>query len=268
MAESLLPLAVAAPLETAAKRSWTRRSAFHLAEEVEERMAEGLPPERALAAARRDFGNVTRLRELTRETWGWGPAERLLQDFRHAIRGLHGHRGYTCAVVLTLALGIGLNAAMFGLLSQLFLRAPPHIEDAAGIHRVWVRERDLRTDSLAPTGALIATDRMDWAEFGRLRADPARFASVGGYTAPRPIRHGRGQNADELRVSWATGNLFALLGARPALGRSHHARRRRSCSSAGGDNRPRLLEAPLCWARDRPSARPSVSMTSRTRSSA
>ena len=208
-------------------RRWNRRETeldeeirFHLAEEMDERMAEGLSPERALAAARRDFGNVTQLRELTRETWGWGPAERLLQDFRHATRGVRRHRGYTCAVVLTLALGIGLNAAMFGLLSRLFLRAPPHIEEPAGIHRVWVRERDLRMDSLAPTGALIATDRMDWVEFGRLRADPARFASVAGYTAPRPIRHGRGQNADELRVSWVTGNLFALLGARPALGRS------------------------------------------------
>ena len=208
-------------------RHWRRREAeldeeirFHLAEETEERMAEGLSPERALAAARRDFGNVTRLRELTRETWGWGPAERLLQDLRHAIRGVRRHRGYACAVVLTLAFGIGLNAAIFGLLSRLFLQAPPHIEEPRGIHRVWVQERDLRMDSLAPTGALIASDRMDWADFSLLRADPTRFAAVGGYTAPRPIRHGRGQSADELRVSWVTGSLFALLGARPALGRS------------------------------------------------
>ena len=208
-------------------RHWRRRETdldeeirFHLAEEMEEHMAEGMSPERALAAARRDFGNVTRLRELTRETWGWGPAERLLQDVRHAIRGMRRNRGYACAVVLTLAIGIGLNAAMFGLLSRLFLQAPPHVEEPGGIHRVWVRERDLRMDSLAPTGALIASDRMDWADFNLLRADPGRFAAVGGYTAPRPARHGRGQSAEELRVSWVTGNLFALLGARPALGRS------------------------------------------------
>ena len=98
---------------------------FHLEEEIEERIAEGTSPEQARAAARRDFGNVTLIREQTRETWGWGPAERLLQDVRSAIWALRRNRGYTCAVVLTLALGIGLNAAMYGLLSQLFLQAPP-----------------------------------------------------------------------------------------------------------------------------------------------
>ena len=47
--------------------------------------------------------------------------------------------GYTFAVVL--ALGIGLNAAMYGMLSRLFLQAPPHIENPDGVHRVWMRER-------------------------------------------------------------------------------------------------------------------------------
>ena len=146
---------------------------FHLDEEMEERIAAGMPPEQARAAARRDFGNVTLIREQTRETWGWGPAERLLQDVRSAIWALRRNRGYTCAVVLTLALGIGLNAAMFGLLSQLFLQAPPHIEDPDGIHRVWLRQRDGRSDLGALTGAVIASDRMDWAEFSALRADLA-----------------------------------------------------------------------------------------------
>ena len=186
---------------------------FHLEEEIEERIAEGTSPEQARAAARRDFGNVTLIREQTRETWGWGPAERLLQDVRSAIWALRRNRGYTCAVVLTLALGIGLNAAMFGLLSQLFLQAPPHIEDPDGIHRVWLRQMG------ALTGAVIASDRMDWAEFSALRADPDRFTAVGGYTAPERRLNGRGQAAEELQVSWVTGDFFALLGVHPALGR-------------------------------------------------
>ena len=97
----------------------------HLAMEMEERLAAGMSPEDARAAAQRDFGNVPLIRELTRESWGRGPAERLLQDVRSAIRGLRRNPGYTCAVVLTLALGIGLNAAMYGMLSRLFLQAPP-----------------------------------------------------------------------------------------------------------------------------------------------
>ncbi len=90
-----------------AVRRWRRQEAeldeeirFHLAEEAEERMAAGMSPGQARLAARRDFGNVLRLRELTRETWGWGAAERVLQDARSAVRGLRRNPGYTCAVVL------------------------------------------------------------------------------------------------------------------------------------------------------------------------
>ena len=189
---------------------------FHLAKEMEERIAEGLSPADSRAAAKRDFGNVTLIRELTRETWGWGPAERLLQDIRSAIRGVRRNPGYTCAVVLTLGLGIGLNAAMYGMLSRLFLQAPPHVDNPDGIHRVWVRQR---FDLGALAGTVVAGDRMDWAEFSSLHDDPDRFTAVGGYTAPRPMQNGRGQTAESLQVSWVTGDLFALLGAQPALGR-------------------------------------------------
>ena len=189
---------------------------FHLGEEMEERIAVGMSPAAARAAAQRDFGNVALIRELTRETWGWGPAERLYQDARSAIRGMRRNPGYTGAVVLTLALGIGLNAAMYGLLAPLFLQAPPHVEDPDGIRRVWVRER---FDVGALAGTVVAHDGMDWAEFSSLRDDPDRFTAVGGYTAPQPMQNGRGQAAESLHVSWVTGDLFALLGAPSVLGR-------------------------------------------------
>ena len=185
---------------------------FHLAEEMAERIADGMSPEDARAAARRDFGNVPLIRELTRETWGWGPAERLLQDIRSAMRGMRRNPGYTAAVVITLALGIGLNAAMYGMLSRLFLQAPPHIENPDGIHRVWVRRGD-RDD---PTRVY---DRLRWREFTSLGTDTDRFRAVGGYFAPWPTPNGRGQTAEELQVSRVTGGFFELLGARPALGR-------------------------------------------------
>ena len=197
---------------------WQRRESeldeefrFHLAEEMEERIAAGMSPEEARAAARRDFGNVPLIRELTRETWGWGPAERLLQDIRSAIRAMRRNPGYTCAIVLTLALGIGLNAAMYGMLSRLFLQAPPHVEDPAGIHRVWVRQGDRGDPTLH--------DNLRWDEFTAFRADTDRLRAVGGYSAPWPRPNGRGQTAEELQVSRVTGGFFGLLGARPAIGR-------------------------------------------------
>ncbi len=186
---------------------------FHLAEEIEERIAGGLSPEAARAAARRDFGNVPLVRELTRETWGWGAAERLWQDAGSAVRMMRRNPGYTCAVVVTLALGIGLNAAMYGLLSRLFLQAPPHIADPDGVHRVYVRERDVFREGVS------TLNRMDWSEFTALRADTGPFAAVAGATYPRTRPHGRGQAAENLQVSWVTGELFVLLGVRPALGR-------------------------------------------------
>ena len=188
----------------------------HLAMGMEERIAAGMSPEDARAAARRDFGNVPLIRELTRETWGWGPAERLLQDIRSAIRGMRRNPGYTCAVVLTLALGIGLNAAMYGMLSRLFLQAPPHIDDPDGIHRVWLRER-FSFEPLA--GTVVVGDRMEWAAFDTLHDNLEHFTAVGAYTAARLTQNGRGQAAESLHVSWVTGDFFALLGARPALGR-------------------------------------------------
>ena len=192
---------------------------FHLTEETEERIETGLSPEQARTAARRDFGNITLTRELTREAWGWAPAERLLKDIASAFRMMRRNAGYTCAVVLTMALGIGLNAAMYDLLSRLFLQAPPHIEDPEGIHRIWVRERNDAVDRGVFTGPSATRDRMDWAEFNSLRDDPDRFTAVAGYTAPRRMQNGRGQDAEDLQVSSVTGEFFALLGIRPGLGR-------------------------------------------------
>ena len=186
---------------------------FHLAEEMEERIAAGMSPEQARTAARRDFGNVPLIRELTRETWGWGAAERLGQDARSAVRMMRRNPGYTGAVVVTLALGIGLNAAMYGLLSRLFLQAPPHIQNPAGVHRVYVRQLS------SFSGQISTVNRMEWGEFAALRADSARFAAVAGATNPRTMPYGRGQAAENLHVSWVTGEFFVLLGVRAALGR-------------------------------------------------
>ena len=208
---------------------WRRQEAeldeeigFHLAAETDERIAEGMSPEDALSAARRDFGNATRIRELTREAWGWGAAERLLQDACAAVRMMRRNPGYTGAVVLTLALGIGLNAGMYGLLSRLFLQAPPHIEDPDGIHRVWVRER--RFD-----GLLLASNRMNWLELTALRADTARLAAVAGATYPRAMPPWTGAGGRESP---------GLLGHRRALRAPRGSSRAREADRSRG-RRPR-----------------------------
>ena len=192
---------------------------FHLAAEAEERIDAGLAPEQARAEAQRDFGNVLLTRELTREAWGWAPVERFLKDVGSAFRMMRRNTGYTCAVVLTMALGIGLNAPMYEMLSRLFLQAPPHIEDPQSVHRLWLSERDDSDERGVFTGPAIAWDVMQWPEFSALTANSARTGAVAGYTAPRFMPNGRGQTAENLRVSWVTGEFLDLLGVEPTMGR-------------------------------------------------
>ena len=175
---------------------------FHLAEEMKERIQAGLSPEQARTAAQRDFGNVTLIRERTRETWGWAPVERILRDIRAAFRMMRHNSGYTCAVVLTLALGIGLNAPMYEMLSRLFLQAPPHIEDPDGVHRLWVSERIDPGDRGASTGRTWVVDAMQWLDFTALTADNALIDGVAGHRVSFRT-NGRGQRAETLRVSGA-----------------------------------------------------------------
>ena len=121
-------------------------------------------------------------------------------------------------MILTLAFGIGLNAAMYGLLSRLFLQAPPHIEDPEGVHRVWLQERFFCTEEGDPAGPTYTREGTDWVDFTALRADTDRLGAVGG-TRPRPMQNGRGQRAEELHVSWVTGEpaLHALAELFPDL---------------------------------------------------
>ncbi|HLY16555.1 MAG TPA: ABC transporter permease [Bryobacteraceae bacterium] len=98
---------------------------FHLEEEAEERQAGGLPSGDAQRAARRDLGNATWLAEETRAVWGWTIPEQLGQDLRYAFRTMAANRLFTVLAVLSLALGIGANTAIYSFMDAILLRALP-----------------------------------------------------------------------------------------------------------------------------------------------
>ena len=177
----------------------------HLESEAVEQQESGLSPEEARDAARRVFGNATLVREDTRAEWGWETIERLAQDLRYAIRLLRKSPAFSVTAVLSLAIGIGMNTAMFTLIDAILLESLPV---ASPDELVLMAER---------TGARLSFSLSSPA-FRGLAANSA----LTGLAAFRPWRfrteiHGETQFANGLLVS---GSYFSLLGLKPIIGRT------------------------------------------------
>ena len=136
--------------------------------------------------------------------------ESLLHDLKYAIRGLRTKPGFTIAVVSTLALGIGANAAMFGIVDRLLFRPPPLMKDPTTAHRVYLFQT-FRGKERASGGGQYAryADLVRWTH---------SFSSLAGYT-PRELAVGIGDAAREMHIGVVSASFFGFFDVPPALGR-------------------------------------------------
>jgi predicted permease len=100
----------------------------HIEERSEELMEEGVPREKAVRRARAEFGNVALIEERSREAWQWRRLESILADLKFTLRRLRKSPGFSVTVLLTLAIGIGANTAVFSVLNSVLLRPLPYPE--------------------------------------------------------------------------------------------------------------------------------------------
>ena len=100
----------------------------HIEERTEELIEEGMPPLQAGQTARREFGNVALIEERSREVWQWATVESIAADLKLVLRRLRRSPGFAVTVLLTLAIGIGANTAVFSVLNSVLLRPLPYPE--------------------------------------------------------------------------------------------------------------------------------------------
>ncbi len=177
----------------------------YLAHQTERYIASGLSPEEARYAALCGFGNRTSVKESTRNVWGWSWLESTGQDLRYALRFLGTSRVFTITAVSSLAIGIGMNTAIFTLVDAVLLRNLP-VRSPKDL--VVIAERSGSRDSFS----------LSWPEFQALR----RRDALEGMAAFRPWRfrtsiHGEPKFVNGQLVS---GNYFSLLGVPAVLGRT------------------------------------------------
>ncbi|MGA3326771.1 MAG: ABC transporter permease, partial [Terriglobia bacterium] len=180
---------------------------FHLAMREQKLQEQGVAAEEAHYAARRQFGNVTQLKETSRELWGFRWVETFAQDLRYGARQLRRNPGFTVVAVLTLALGIGGNVAVFSLLDAVMLRPLPY-SHPEGLYMFFPYEK-------SPQDAMVASsypDFQDWHEQSHT------FDAMAGYRFESFNLTGTTE-PERLDGLYSTPGLFALLGIPPLLGR-------------------------------------------------
>src|SRR5271155_385493 len=172
---------------------------------IEENLERGMPQEEARAAARRHFGNATTVRERSYQSWQFPTFESFLQDLRFAARGIWRARVFSSIVILTLAVGIDANTAIFSVVYAVLLKPLPF---PSGERLVWLGESSAKASGISVT----------WINFEDWRMENRSFESMAAFQKADLTLTGRGQ-AVLTHAGVVTNEFFRLTGSRPITGR-------------------------------------------------
>jgi macrolide transport system ATP-binding/permease protein len=201
---------------------------FHLEEEAEQQGVEGASTEEARFAARRGLGNVTLVHEETRSAWGWTFLEQLGQDFRYAFRTMKGNRLFTFLAVLSLALGIGANTAIYSFMDAILLRALP-VSDPESLAVLNWHAKQAKWGSFVmhsinggtyddpKTGTTAGI--FPFPAFELFQKEDSVFSSLFAYHPTEDLNVIFKGNADLAKGEYVSGDYFRGLAVVPAAGR-------------------------------------------------
>jgi predicted permease len=179
---------------------------FHLEQQIADYVAAGIEPDEARRRARLEFGGSDQVKEECRDVGAGHLVETFLQDLRYGLRQLRRTPGFTAVAVLTLALGIGANTAIFSVVDGVLLEPPPYPHPER-IVMLWEQSPD-------GGGSQISTlDFLDWKRqstaFSAFAAEDWGSMTLTGSGAP-----------EEIRYDGVSANYFEIPGAKAALGRT------------------------------------------------
>src|SRR4051812_25572853 len=184
-----------------------REMRLHLELQVEANIKAGMSPGEAREKAMRSFGNVNRAVDAAYDVKGGGLFETLAQDIRYGARVLVKHKAFTAVAVITLALGIGANTAIFSVVNELLLRPLPY-RDADRVVMLW---------EVSPGGRHQNTTSR--ANFRAWREQSTSYQYIAAFSDQRFTLTGDGE-PEEVSGQLAIPDIFKVLGVDPILGRT------------------------------------------------
>jgi ABC-type antimicrobial peptide transport system permease subunit len=198
---------------------------FYLEEEADERQSKGLSGEEARRAARRELGNVALVQEDTRAVWTWTWMEQLAQDIRYGLRTIAANKTFSAMAILSLALGIGANTAIFSFMDSILLRSLPVPDPQSLVMLSWhtpqsgMHGTNRHANSFDdPNGGFIG-GFFAYPAFELFRRNDSVFSTVFGYQGAGSLNLSFRDGSELAKTEYVSGDYFHGLGTAPAAGR-------------------------------------------------